>query len=449
MQEALEELADRLTAAYPDAPREQLLARLETFADEALDAGAPPKALSRWVRLWVVEFPLLRDEWSSSVEAAIAFQESLRVWVQPAEPEVRFRDRLRKRLGWVVEHYVAAAGLAVAAASALYGLAYARFYGELNTSPGRVGISTSEILANSATGGFALACLLWLMLYLATLPLVPPRETHEVKDERAAWIAFGGFCAMSLACLLALVGLAIQIELPLLWLGVLLGFLFAAFKDGFTINSKSVKPSIAPKPMSFGFDRFLVLAVVIAPIAIVATGVATVLEAGDLGAQARAGEAVRDPKILMMPFLGVRAEPAAITRSDPTLQDSSFPPCALYLGTANNQVILYETGPPAGTIQVPTGDVHIELGQSMSRCKEKTSAAAVGVKLGAAKSRIRRCPAARVLNPRLAKTHPARWPRRAPRKPGAHCGRPRSSVCRLSSVAPNPRACRAAGWRRS
>jgi hypothetical protein len=365
MSTVVEQLAERLHAAYRDVEPSVLLERLIEITLEAENAGVDPMLMRLRLAAWARHFPSGRDKWAAADEALADL--CVKLMAPSPRPKFKFRVRLSKRIAWVFDHYVAAAGLAVAAASALYGLAYADFYGELNTTPERVGLSTSQILLHSATGGLALTVLIWLGLFLVFLPFVPIRDDPQAANETGSTAAFTGYCIMCLISIAALIWLVISLEAPL-WMASAVGVqIIIVAEESASFGRKGFHLTVKPKPMDFGLERFLVLTVVVLPLAILATGVLTVVHADQLGEDARNGEAVRDPHILEMPFLGVRAEPAMISWNGTAGRDPDIPECALYLGASDGQVILYDPR-SAATIELPSGAIHLHLRRYRSSC---------------------------------------------------------------------------------
>ena len=266
---------------------------------------------------------------------------------------------------------MAVASLITILASGFYGLAYERFYQALDITPEQAGLSVTQILIHSAIGGLALVALTSLAVFACLMPAVPVRDDVDSKKQK------GSFAKLAANLGLTLLGFLLLAELNL-FLGagwILLGF-FAVISAVVLLTTNIrlrlrwvVVPTPSLRPMAFKGDRYLALLVAIAiPAGLLITGAITVQEANRLGEKAGNGEAVRDPELIGMPFLGVRAEPALVSWDAGKPVGSGSAQCMFYLGASNDSVILYDHR-STGTFQVPASTVTIELRRNMSSCE--------------------------------------------------------------------------------
>lgn len=342
--------------------------RVEAIAAEAQARALDPTTIDERLGSWAALFPFRRAAWATADDALDDLR--VRVLSDPATRSAKFRYRLRTFSGWVFDHYVAVGSLVAVTASALYGIAYARFYAEMSITPEQAGLSTAQIVANSAAGGLALVLLITAMLFLLLLPAVAPKEDFESRDVRGSWSEFarhlllGAVGIAGLASLGKVFGLGDRLLLPAL---VACGCFVLM---GLRIHRNGFKVSLESKPMDFSLDNYLIVLVSLAlPAALLSTAVLTVVKAGELGRRASSGEAIREASILEMPILGVRAEPALLRWR--TAIPTDFPDCALYLGGANGQVILHD--PMSGsTVEVPSENVDLVFHKQMSSCEAPT-----------------------------------------------------------------------------
>ncbi len=366
MSDSASDIHEKLIAAYRPKRDTVIKGRLGAVLAEAQARDVDPATIDSRLASWAALFPFRRAAWATADDAIDDLR--VRVLSDPATRSAKFSYRLRTFAGWVFDHYIAVGSLVAITASALYGLAYARFYAEMSITPEQAGLSTTQIVANSATGGLALVLLISVMLFLVFLPAVAPREDLYSQDESGTWLEFAQHLALSLLGIVGLIGLAEVFGLDGKYLGPAVGVSvgLALMGLGFHWQGFFSFP-LHPKPMDFSIDKYLIILVSLAlPVALLGTGVLTVVKAGELGRRASSGEAVREAEILQMPILGVRAEPALIRWRTTRLPD--FPDCALYLGAANGQIILHDHL-SGSTVEIPSDNVDLVFHKQMSSCE--------------------------------------------------------------------------------
>jgi hypothetical protein len=361
---SLERISSRLAAAYGDGGSPAIAEALATIVHRAKKAGIDEEVVQLRLRAWPARFALHRDSWPTC-EMALADLCGYVLALSPGQQRPIARA-MRSFAKWVFDHYAAAAGLAIAGASVLYGLAYANFYSALDTTPERVGLSTTQVLIASATGGFLLFALIAIGFVLMFLPMIPVEDAEKPQDPPQDMAPFSLHCTLTAVALAALVVLGFVFQAPLVWILVMIAAQLYFFKKGFVVRWRERRPVVLPRQLTFEMDNYLLLLVVVVPIALVFTGVVTVIEAGTLGEQARTGQTVRNPSLLSVEFLDVRAEPALIRVRDAAI--GAMPACAQYLGASNGEVVLYDSA-RAETVQAPAREIELRFPRYRSSCE--------------------------------------------------------------------------------
>ncbi|HVO55348.1 MAG TPA: hypothetical protein VMT37_13135 [Solirubrobacterales bacterium] len=359
----LDPLVALLVRAYPREHESELRGRLDRLIVEACAQPDMDEAeLEEQVSAWVTQFPRRREDWTS-VDLALA---DLRRVLLPS-PQTR-RARILRRLGRLAEiaaeHYIAAAGLVAALASAFYGLAYARFYESMGITPEQAGFTPAQVVAHSIVGGLVLLILITAAIFLFFVPLIPAREEKMEAGARRHWgpvawnLTFTLAAAAGLAALCALAGRRWELIMYLLVIQLVWWAL-----TSLVISERRLKPAL----LEISVDRYVVTGIACLIPAVLATGVVTYLKAESLGERATVGRAVRNPKIGVFPFLGVHAEPAEVAWvADPKLR--TLPRCVLYLGSSEGDAVLYDSH-SSSTFHVPTGNIAIDLEGDRSSCE--------------------------------------------------------------------------------
>jgi hypothetical protein len=360
--------AQKLVDLYEKGDVTELDTRIRKIINEAIGAGLDRDHVEEQVQSWNIQLGQRKPSWNS-VDLALADLRRLLLGEQTYRG--KFRHTLQRVAGWMFDHYVAVASLITILASGFYGLAYERFYQALDITPEQAGLSVTQILIHSAIGGLALVALTSLVVFVCLMPAVPVRDDIDSKKQKGDVAKLGANIGLTLLALLFLADL--NRYLGASW--ALLGFF--AFISALVLLVTNIRirlrwilvPIPSLRPMAFKQDRYLALLVVIAiPIGLLVTAAITVHEANRLGEKAGNGEAVRDPELIGMPFLGVRAEPALVSWDASKPVGSGSPRCMFYLGASNGSVILYDHR-STGTFQVPASTVTIELRRNMSSCE--------------------------------------------------------------------------------
>lgn len=364
---ARHEIATLLAAAHPGSTESSLLGRLDGVIDEARAHGLHDDSIEAQLRSWAVQFPHRRYNWTGA-DAAIADIRTL--LIGPQSPGARAWHRLRSVAGWVFEHYIAVASLVTVIAGAFYTLVYVRFYEAFDITPEQVGLTPTQIVAHSALGGIALTLYCSTLVFAAILPLVPARADSSARSERGSWKGLAGNVIVlgCSACVFAALALLTDASFRDAWVLTAIPALFL-LGISFRIRRIEGKRSLHLRPLRFGTDRFLTVFVAFAvPVSLLLTGVLTLHEAGDIGKQASEGWAIRDTKVLGLPFLDVRAEPALISWKDGQPTNAGIPHCVFYLGNANGDDVFYDHRSHS-TFHIPSGEVTVELRRGMSSCE--------------------------------------------------------------------------------
>jgi hypothetical protein len=360
-----EDLVQALCLHYPQTSESGLKARLQQIVAAAKDHGLSEAEIDRQIGSWNIQLPRRRRDW---VSADVALADLRRLLLGPQTLWAAIWRWLRRIAGVAFDHYVAVAGTVAALGGAFYGLAYARFYDSLDITPEQAGFSPSQILAHSVIGGVVLVALITLTLFCFFLPLVPIMDREAAAGGSPKWSLFFvnvGFALAGLGVLFGLSAMA-NIEVDLIVPIAAMSLMFLVF-GSLDFGWGGWHPTVSPLPLEVTLERYVVVMIACAIPALLLTGWATYLEAKELGEQASVGKAVRDPKIGVFPFLGVRAEPALVSRK-PSDGVVAVPHCVLYLGSSGGTMILYDHR-SSSTFHVPEGEVSIQLKSEMSSCE--------------------------------------------------------------------------------
>ncbi len=366
MEAVTEKVINQLTAAYPRAKEDALQRNLTTIIEEARAQELEDARILEQLESWVVQFPHRQSKWLST-DAALA--DLRRLLIRTETRKGKTWQNLRKVADWIFEHYLAVASLITVIASAFYGLAYARFYDSLDITPEQAGLGPTQILTHSAVGGLTLTMLIALAICCLVVPLVPLRDEVSAKGERGTWIGVVVNAGLTALGIIVIFGLGSIAELPY-QAAVSLAWAPTAFFLGASIRleRKGRGVRFVPKPLYFSGDRYLIILVAFAiPTGLLFTGLVTFDEADRLGRKASNGKAVRDPKIIGVPFLGVRVEPALVSWGN-TSSVPDIPRCVFYLGTSSGSDVFYDHR-SRSTYHVPADEVTIELRSDMSSCE--------------------------------------------------------------------------------
>jgi len=360
---ASERIAAQIHAAYGDLSLAQALDAVGDSILEARGAGEEARAIERRLDQWSESFPD-RDDLDGAATAMADLRLNL---VAPDVPRPTGAGGILSSIsGWLFAHYPAVAGLTLAAAGVLYGLSYALFYGDLGTSPARVGLTISQIVGASVSGGLALTAVLVPCLFVAFLPLAVLDDEPELGQSRQSWSWTFLYLALVVSSVAGFWALGRAFDDP----GTTIGITCAGGLSWIAVGFLGVMTGNPTRwrlpPLTFKWDRFGLLVIALLPVALIVAGVATVVESEQLGDEARWGRAVDDPRLLGVPFIGLRAEPATVRwvrRGSPTL----LPRCLLYLGNTGGQTVLYAVK-TKGTVRLPSNAVELRVGRSPNDC---------------------------------------------------------------------------------
>lgn len=376
-----ERLVEALTSAFSPGDREELARNVSAIVDEARSHGLVDAELDKQIDSWVAQLPFRRNSW---VGLDMALRDLRRLLLGPQSWFARAWGWMRRRAGQAFDHYVAVASLVAVIGGVFYGLAYARFYESLDITPEQAGLAPAQILSRSIVGGLALTLLVGLAIFCIFIALIPVQDDKASDKAQGRWRDVAANTTLTAAGLLVVTGVAalagISAWATFRFFGII-ALTFLVF-GSLRLRLRGRRPVLVPAQLDISPDRYLVAFIAAAvPLGLMITGLATFNEATLLGERASVGKAVRDPKIVGFPFLGVRAEPALVSwRSGKRL--ASVPPCVLYLGTSNGSMILYDHQ-SSSTFHVPSGEIAIELRSEMSTCE-----APVNVRLPAIERRV-------------------------------------------------------------
>ena len=368
MVEAWEALLAALTAAYPKADAGRLRDRLEVLVLEARNEGHSDSEIEEQLQSWRIQLFRRRGDWISA-EAALSDLQRL-LLAGPQSWWGKTWNWLRRIAGFAVNHYVPVAGTVVAIGSALYGLAYAQFYDSLDITPEQAGLTPGQILAHSVIGGLVLVVLIAFALFCVFVPMIPMRE--KPAEASGNWMDVIKNAILTLAAIWALFKLGsladvrVSLILPYALFSVL-GFFFASLNA----THRGWRPVVQLAPLDISFERYVVVMIVCTFPALFLTGSLTFLEAKELGEKVSVGKAVRDPRIGVFPFLGVRAEPALLTWTGRN-RVPQVPHCVLYLGSSEGKLVVYDHR-SSSTFRIPDNEAALQLQSEMSSCEAPTA----------------------------------------------------------------------------
>lgn len=360
-----ERIAAQIHTAYGSLPRAQALDSVADAILEARNAGEEAGAIGRRLEQWAETFPH-RDDLDSAATAIADLRLSL---LAPDAPRpLGIGGALSSISRWLFAHYTAVAGLSLAAAGVLYGLSCALFYADLDTSPARVGLTISQIVGASVSGGLALTAVLIPCLFLMLLPLAVLDDEPEPDHPRQSWRWSLLYLAFIVPSAVGAWALRQGLGGPLVPAGTIVSAVIVWIAIGFlrVMSGKPMQRRLPP--LTFKWDQFGVLLIALLPVAVIIAGIATVVESQHLGEEARRGRAVDNPRLLGVPFIGLRAEPATvrwITRGS----SAPLPRCLLYLGSADGQAVLY-AAKTESTIRLPGDAVELRVGRSSNNCTQ-------------------------------------------------------------------------------
>jgi hypothetical protein len=281
----------------------------------------------------------------------------------------RLGQEIGRVASWIFDHYVAVAGLVAVAATAFYGLAYARFYGELNLTPEQAGMTTTQIVTQSAVGGTVVTALVALAVFCTFLVPVAPVRVDWGAADPGSWLRFLGNVAVTLLGCGFLFGLAAATGVEL---EPVVGFAITAvlilLVVSFRIRKRGWRFALRPRPLRFSLERYLTAFVAVAlPVALLFTGIATYNAARNVGERVAEGEAVEDLEFIGLPFFGTEAKGALIHWEEPGSAPDYMPHCAIYLGGSNGEALFYDRR-SRSTFHVPAADITIQVREDLSHC---------------------------------------------------------------------------------
>lgn len=361
-----ESLVEVLATAY-GSDRDELASKVSAVLDEARARGFDDARIDEQVESWIAQLPLRRDGWLSS-EAAL--RDLRRLLLGPQSWFAMAWQWMRRAAGRAVDHYVAFASVVAVIGGVFYGLAYTRFYESLDITPEQAGLTPTQILSHSVVGGLALTLLVAVAVFCVFVPVIPLQDDKASGEERGRWRDFASNAALSALALLVVIAIA-AIAGVSLWASIQFFGLFTAMfflAGSLRVKRKGWRLAPYPAALDLSLDRYRVAFVAAAlPLGLLFACLVTFAEAERLGEKASIGKAVRDPKIVGLPFLGVRAEPALISWR-PGVRQETVPECVLYLGSSNGSAILYDHQ-SSSTFHVPSSDIAIELRSEKSTCE--------------------------------------------------------------------------------
>jgi hypothetical protein len=264
------------------------------------------------------------------------------------------------------EHAKSVLAILALLATALYGLAFSRFYSALDTSPEAVGISATDMLARSAVGGVVyllLGTVVVLALYAPFIPLVSGALAQDGEEAKGTIADVAG------------VGIASAVILFLFLLAAGVEFAVAlVIAVGFPLFALVLSVQIARNPLALGSRKlrlrgsdFLIAAIAAAGIGLLAFTQRTIETADDLGEEARAGEQIDSPSFLGLPILGISADPALIALKGAAREDFALPDCVLYLGQSDGTAVVYDPD-QLQTLELPASDTILTVEHVRTSC---------------------------------------------------------------------------------
>ena len=281
-------------------------------------------------------------------------------------------------------HYRQIGGALVVLASTYYGLAFARFYSALGTSPDALGVSAAQMLARSAVGG-ALVMGFWtLFMFALAAPFIPRLAGVAESRQRGGVRLDGGEGFLGV--------LAIGVGGGLLWfwfLGtadapldsrLLFGVAPGLLAVLISLRYRLRWPWIAGvKRLRFRVADFGAVAVLIAVAGVLPIASVTLRVAKEAGEDAKAGVAVEPVKFLGISMLGIRSDPAELLWAGGG-EGAKLPDCVSYLGRSGNTLVVYD----------PTEHQTLQLAAEDAVLTTRDEWTACGAPLNYAKPTIRR-----------------------------------------------------------
>lgn len=366
MSKQIEEAAQAILDAYPGSDPEGVLVKIRTIVARAEGAGLEQATIAELLQSWTVQLPRRRLGWVNA-DGALADLRRMLVGSKLRRPVLT--AALLNTANWILRNWLPVASIVTVVVSGFYGLAYSQFYEELDVSPEQAGLSTAQIIAHSVIGGITLTLVISAVIFLFLVPLAPLPNAPASRSRVGNWVNVAASGVIALGAMLIIGFLSWRTHAPIRLVAPAIGaMLIFALAAGLRIEQKGRRPSFTPGLLEFTLDGYLVLAMLGLTFGVVITGVVTYNEAHHLGVKARDGEAIRNPEIFGVPFLGVKAEPALVawTRAKPA--EVRAPGCALYLGAGDGQDLLYD--PQTGsTIEVPRDDVVLSLRRERTTCE--------------------------------------------------------------------------------
>lgn len=278
-----------------------------------------------------------------------------------------------RRLGgvsqWVTrltDHIKAALGLLAVLATALYGVAFSRFYEALDTSPEAVGITATDMLARSAVGGIVFLLIGSLVVLAPFAPFIPLISGSYVKEPRSNGTiedvaAIGFLSAVVLFFFLLAVGVPLVPRLLIALSPGLLALMFSVEVE------RNPRMRIKARKLRVRNMDFAVAALLTAAIGLIAFTQKTIVTADDLGEEARAGEKIDSPSFLGLPILGLSADPALIEMKGVDSSQFDLPACVLYLGQSDGTTVVYDAV-HLQTVQLPAEATTLSVQHSRTSC---------------------------------------------------------------------------------
>jgi hypothetical protein len=361
--------AQAILEAYPSSDAETVGEKVRIIVSRAEADGMEPSDAALQLESWTVQLPHRRAGWANADDALVDLK---RLLLSSKLRRPVLTPFLQTAANGILRHWLPVASVVTFVVSGFYGLAYAQFYEELDVSPEQAGVTTAQIVAHSVIGGLALTLVISAVAFLILVPLAASSES-SVRSDVGTWSKTAANGLIALGAILILGYMAWRTHAPVAaTVLVLASTLSYALATSLRIKRKGRRPAVLPSVVEFTLDGYLIVAMFGLALGIVATGLLTYTEAHHLGAKAKDGEAIRNPEILGVPFLGVKAEPTLIawTGGEPDRLDA--PGCALYLGAADGQDLLYDpqTG---GTLEVPRDDVVLSLRRDRTTCEAPVS----------------------------------------------------------------------------
>jgi len=275
---------------------------------------------------------------------------------------------LQSGIGWFFDHYAAALTVLGLLATAFYGLAYATFYHAVDSSPEQVGVTTTQILAQSAVGGIAFVAfggLVVLAYFAPYVPVIAALDVVEGYAGKSQYLKLVGFSASVCVGWLLVLGTTadggIDAEIALL---AVVWFVVAPLLLGLRYGKAR---GIHLAPLHFRIRDFGVFYLACATVALVVLGVATFFAADEDGKKASEGERIGSSGIAGISYLGLKAEPAFLTWRGEAPAEFHLPRCVLYLGHSDGAETVYDYH-QRRTMQLPESAVIVTIRQDRSSC---------------------------------------------------------------------------------